>query len=114
LTEPQAGNRAAGRGAVQRAGRIEAGGEVRVERELPGQRGVAQQVELHRPERAAGVHAVAVFYEREGVRVVIDVGAALEGREAAVADADEILERHAGERRGFVGAEVGARDAQLA
>ena len=54
------------------------------------------------------------LHHRQRVGVVVDVGAALERREAAVADADEVLERHAGQRRGLVGAEVGAGNAQLA
>ena len=111
--EQQAGDRVAG-GAVERAGGVEAGGEERRERELAGQRGVAEQVQLHRPEGAAGVERVVALHHRQRVAVVVDVGAALERREAAVADADEVLERHAGQRRGLVGAEVGARDAQLA
>ena len=111
--EQQAGDRVAG-GAVERAGGVEAGGEERRERELAGQRRVAEQVQLHRPEGAAGVDRVVAPHHRQRVAVVVDVGAALERREAAVADADEVLERHAGERRGLVGAEVGAGNAQLA
>ena len=110
--EQQARHGGAARGVERVVG--EAGRERARERKLPRQGRVTEQVELHRPHRRAHVEGVRPLHHRRGVGVVEHVRAALERREAAVADADEVLDRHARQRRRLVVPEIGPGNAEFA